>query len=69
MKGSPSPETPNRNSTGVYSDEIVVEIAVAGGSRAVVVERATKSAVEKFTERFPGVSVTIDGTGGRARTD
>jgi hypothetical protein len=45
--------------TGVYTDEVVIEISVAGGSRAVVVERATRSAVEKFTERFPGISVAI----------
>jgi hypothetical protein len=46
--------------TGAYAGDVVLEILVGSGPRSVIVERAVKTAVDRFSARFPGIDVTIE---------
>jgi hypothetical protein len=48
--------------TGAYANEVLIQMLVTVGPKRVPVERAAKTAVNKFTDRFPGVEATIEST-------
>ena len=55
MSWDPAQEQP----TGVYAGEVILVMMVNPGPGPVVFERAVEAAITTFTNRFPGVDVTV----------